>query len=243
MVAMRDLPCPMEGAPSFALVASTMDEQVTACCSCGMPVCGPAIASEGGACCSTTCLKARRKLTRELGALHNAAYASLPFDRFRTQQFFHHIDLSYPGLQLVHEKPYIFVVNEFLNSAECELLLAKALSAKTQMTQQLVGESEAAARTSTGCVLHREEVAGLRRRIARLALVDETQLQPLKVSRYESGQRFAEHCDAVDGNGAVDDENDYYADGPRAARGTRGCPHPGANRFVTVRSPGRRSTP
>ena len=34
---------------------------------------------------------------------------------------------DYPGLQLIHEKPYIFIVNNFLKKAECELLLAKVL--------------------------------------------------------------------------------------------------------------------
>ena len=59
-------------------------------------------------------------------------------------------------------------------------------------------------------------------------------MQPLKISRYERGQHFAEHCDAVDGNGSVDDETDYYCDRARAACGTRGCPHPGANRLMTI---------
>ena len=35
------------------------------------------------------------------------------------------INTDYPGLQLIHERPYIFIVNEFLNEVECNNLLAK----------------------------------------------------------------------------------------------------------------------
>ena len=77
---------------------------------------------------------------------------------------------------------------------------------------------------SVGCVARRDEVPALRRRLARLARVSEAQLQPLKISRYDRGQRFAEHCDAIDGNGLVDEQSDYYADGPRVARGARRWP-------------------
>lgn len=79
-----------------------------------------------------------------------------------------------------------------------------------------------------------EEVAGLRERFAALASVDVDTLQPLKISRYDEGQHFAQHCDAVDGAGQVDEESDYYADAARVSRGTRSCPFPGANRFITV---------
>ena len=39
---------------------------------------------------------------------------------------------------------------------------------------------------------------------------------------------------AVDGDGTVSVEEDYYADEARVTRGTRTCPFPGANRFITV---------
>lgn len=46
--------------------------------------------------------------------------------RYRAQRAFHHLDLSYPGLDLVHEEPYIFVVHDFLSSSECTQLVALA---------------------------------------------------------------------------------------------------------------------
>ena len=38
----------------------------------------------------------------------NHGLPSLPFDRYLSQQRFHHIDTAFPGLQLVNEEPYIF---------------------------------------------------------------------------------------------------------------------------------------
>jgi len=155
----------------------------------------------------------------------------LPFDGYRAQRLFHHINLSYPGLQLIHEQPYIFIVSDFLSASECSTLLAKAHAGT--LAQQLVGESEASARTSVGCVARRDEVPALRERIASLTNMPLAHLQPLKISCYPTGARFAEHCDAVDGAGPVDEAGDYYADAARVERGTRQCPHPGANRCVT----------
>ena len=59
-------------------------------------------------------------------------------------------DLDYPGLQLVRERPYVFIVSSFLSAEECDLLIRKASAA--QLSQQLVGESAASERTSVGCV-------------------------------------------------------------------------------------------
>ena len=134
---------------------------------------------------------------------------------------------------------YVFLVSDFFSAAECDALIAKAEAARVRrgadtLPRQLVGEADASQRTSVGCVATRAEVAGLRARIARLAGVGVAHLQPLKISCYATGARFAEHCDAVDGNGAVDDERDYYADAARARHGTRHVPHPGANRCCTV---------
>ena len=50
-------------------------------------------------------------------------YPNLPFDAYRARSDFHHINLEYPGLQLVNSSPHVFVVPEFLSKAECEKLI------------------------------------------------------------------------------------------------------------------------
>ena len=46
--------------------------------------------------------------------------------RYRAQRTFHHINLDYPGLTLVHEEPYVFVAHNFLNASECAQLMSLA---------------------------------------------------------------------------------------------------------------------
>lgn len=221
-----------DGVP-FQIVVVADSAVGSRCCRCGSRFTGSGVASaDGWACCSTGCLKARTRARREEVVAPNLSYPDLSFDGYREQRLFAQIDLTLPGLQLIHERPYIFLIHAFLSAAECELLLEKASS--SIMRQQLVGESEASKRTSTGCVARREELPALRKRIAAMTRVQQDQLQPLKISCYTPGQCFAEHCDAIDGNGAVDDAVDFYADRARCERGTRQCPHPGANRFMTL---------
>ena len=47
--------------------------------------------------------------------LATAAYAACPL--------FHKINLAYPKLQLIHERPYIFLVRDFLAPHECDALV------------------------------------------------------------------------------------------------------------------------
>ena len=56
----------------------------------------------------------------------NPSYANLPLDGYRRQRMFPQINTGFPGLQLIHERPFLFVVNGFLSSVECALLLQKA---------------------------------------------------------------------------------------------------------------------
>ena len=124
----------------MALAAQEQTPSPRRCYGCGeaLPITG--VVYQGSArYCGVICLKARRRLL-QADTLLNSTYACLPFDRFRRQSLFHQIDLSFPGLQLVHERPYIFIVNHFLSAAECSLLIAKASAGSMQ--QQLVGESD-----------------------------------------------------------------------------------------------------
>ena len=44
--------------------------------------------------------------------------------RYTAQSIFHHVDCKFPGIKLVHEEPYIFVVEDFLSEDECTDLIA-----------------------------------------------------------------------------------------------------------------------
>jgi len=161
---------------------------------------------------------------------------SLPFDSYRACRFFQRIDLDTPDLRLVHEKPFIFVLPNFFSADECAALRAKADGA---MRRQGFDDTEArvtGSRTSSGCTLRNEEVCGLRQRMAALTGVTEEQMQPLKVSRYERGQRFDIHTDAWRGDlrGRPADPADWWADRQRMRWGVPGARIPGVNRIATV---------
>ena len=116
--------------------------------------------------------------------LSNSRYPNLSFDAFREQRFFHQISLDYPGLQLIHERPYIFIVNSFLSAEECRILMLKSQRMLPQSSGMVGALARSGSRQSQGCILHPEEVPRFRDRIQKLTRVDESQLQPLKLSRY-----------------------------------------------------------
>lgn len=146
---------------------------------------------------------------------------------------FHRIDLSYPRLKLIHECPFIFTVPNFLSGNECDALRTKAAQSLAPQTFDNVGGGQ---RSSLGAIARNEEVPTLRAKLARLANVAESQLQPLKISRYTCGERFDVHTDAWRGDllGAPPDRGDLWADVSRGEYGVQGAPISGINRMVTI---------
>ena len=151
--------------------------------------------------------------------------ASLPFDSFRAcRRYFQRIDLETHNLRLVHKKPFIFVLPNFFSADECAALRAKADGATRRQGFDDTDAHVTGSRTSSGCTLRDEEVGGLRQRMAALVGVTEEQMQPLKVSRYERGQRFDIHTDAWRGDlrGRPADPADWWADRQRMRWGVPG---------------------
>ena len=146
---------------------------------------------------------------------------------------FHHININQPKLKLIHQRPFIFLVPNFLPSHLCKALRNKASSAlKPQGFDDIAGGS----RSSRGCTLRDDEVPALRHKIATLANVPVNQMQPIKISRYQRGQTFSIHTDAWRGNlqGLPPEDDDWFADRARIKLGVPGGPISGANRIVTV---------
>ena len=165
-------------------------------------------------------------------------YRSLPFASFRACRIFQPIDLTWPRLQLVHERPFIFLVPGFFSFAECAALRSKAASSSALLPQGFdnTDARTTGARTSAGCTLQNSEVRQLRQRIAQLTQLPEEHMQPMKVSRYRAGQRFDIHTDAWRGDlrGRRPPSGDFWGDRARAKRGVPGAAIPGVNRIVTV---------
>jgi hypothetical protein len=133
-----------------------------------------------------------------LGGQRVAEYPDLPFGRYKAQPFFHQIDTTFPGLQLIHEEPYIFIAPGFASKKECDdLILHLSLHANLQASAN--SKKQEALRTSTQVVLQSDEFPWLQKRISELCAVTLNQLQPAKLTRYAKGEYLRKHIDWVRG--------------------------------------------
>ena len=145
------------------------------------------------------------------------------FTRYAREKFFQQIDTSHKDVSLVHERPYIFVVPNLFSADECARLRAKAEGA---LAPQTFDDAVPRQRSSHGTTVRHQEVPTLRARLAALANVSLSQLQPLKVSRYREGERFDIHTDAIRGalDGTDAEEDDWWGDRARIEHGVVGAP-------------------
>ena len=172
----------------------------------------------------------------------NPHYPDLPLDKYRTNPFFQRINTDYPGLQLIHEEPFIFIVNNFLSDDECDRLIHKAmigtLNGQNSLRPQIGGG--AVVRTSNGVVCENDEVPTIRQKMCDLTTItDKQQLQHLKISRYIEGQQFSKHTDAWPTEGAPVskgwvNEDDFFGDKKRPVQGCwSALNQPDHNNFMT----------
>ncbi len=172
----------------------------------------------------------------------NPDYPDLPLDKYLANPYFQRINTEYPGLQLIHEEPFIFLVNNFLTDEECDRLVHKAmvgtLNGQSSLRPQIGGG--AVVRTSNGVVCEDEEVPTIRQKMSALTKVtDKRQLQHLKISRYMEGQEFSKHTDAWPTEGAPVSkgwvkEEDFFGDKKRPVQGCwSSMNQPDHNNFMT----------
>jgi hypothetical protein len=152
----------------------------------------------------------------------NPRYPDYSFDKYLANPYFAKINTAYPGLQLIHEEPFIFIVNDFLSSDECTRLIGKA--EQGSLRAQIGGGG--VVRTSQGVVCMHEEVPTIQSKLMDLVQVPhQGQLQYLKVSRYGAGDTFSKHTDAWPTEGAPISKGwveapDFFGD---RLRPTKGC--------------------
>ena len=121
-----------------------------------------------------------------------------PRTAYNDDVLFHSIDTGTRGLKEVSIEPYIFTVDDFLSSAECEALISKMDQSVAEEQASSEKLSALGERTSRSVVPQNAEVAGLRSRLAALVNVQLTQMQPLKITRYDAGGVFMRHTDCTE---------------------------------------------
>ena len=132
----------------------------------------------------------------------------------RHDGLFHTIDTGTRGLSEVSAEPYIFTIDDFLSEAECDALISKmadqSVVEEKPSSEKLQRRGE---RTSRSVVPQNAEVAGLRDRLATLVGVQLSQMQPLKITRYDAGGVFMRHTDCTEAlRAAADAAGDAASD-------------------------------
>jgi len=111
------------------------------------------------------------------------------------------VDLSWPGLRVMHLDPPVLVADGFFSEAECDeyAALCDATDGVHELTQSATfSASTSQARTSTTWFVSFQRVAPLLARAAALLGVDDlARFEEPQLVRYQPGQYFNWHYDAV----------------------------------------------
>ena len=111
------------------------------------------------------------------------------------------LDLSYPGLSKVCEKPPIFVCEDFLSAAECEQLIkVSGPLLQRSKTHAAAGSEATNGRTSLTCHLAKKTAPcpAILAKIQKLTSKPFGHMELPQVARYTDSQRYVEHYDGVD---------------------------------------------
>ena len=107
---------------------------------------------------------------------------------------FHRINADYPGLQVVHAEPWVFLVHDLFTDAECEDLIL-GVSSRLVPTRTSGGLRPDRRRSRSA----RCWSAALQQKIATLVNLPTRHLEGLKVTNYQQGEYFKPHHDAFRG--------------------------------------------
>lgn len=111
------------------------------------------------------------------------------------------LNLYYPGLQKVYDKPPIYIVEDFLTEEECETLkeTARPLLQRSK-THAIAGSEATKGRTSLTCHLAKKAhpCPLLLTKIQALTGKPWGHMELPQVARYTDSQRYVEHYDGVD---------------------------------------------
>jgi len=176
--------------------------------------------------------EARMRLQEAQGIrLKKQPFPNLPLDSYLQSPFFHRININYPGLQMVRERPFIFVVHDFLTKEECAALVSKAEPGLCRT--QLFDQRGTGKRTSSGVVCDSSEIPSFRKKMVELANVPYEQLQDLKISKYLEGEEFSVHTDGICPGPDDCSKEDLFGDAVQKVKGNLYM-RAKQNRFMTV---------
>jgi len=127
-------------------------------------------------------------------------YPSVPLNQYVDDGNFHHINKHYPGLQLIHKDPCIFLVPNLLSPEQCKNLIMKGGQFFKHSTTTLQGdEGESCVheetRSSWDVRIPFDEVPQTQNLFSEVLNIGVKQMEPLKLIMYQKGQFFKPHYD------------------------------------------------
>lgn len=140
-------------------------------------------------------------LSGQRSTAHGTMAAAAPAPRH------HAINLSFPKLEVVHENPPIYQVDDLLTPEECKWLIDRSAPLLERApVVKLAGDSAAAressgaveSRTSRTCFLSRDSCTELLTRVCELTNKTVDCCELVQVGNYLPGQFYRPHYDSVD---------------------------------------------
>ena len=108
-----------------------------------------------------------------------------------------HLDLRYPGIRCIHHDPPIFVIDDFFPSSLCEEYILRAETKGLLIPSQTFSRDTSTKRTSTTWFLKYADTPEFLHKANMLLGKPVTTFEEPQVVRYEMGQQFSWHYDAI----------------------------------------------
>lgn len=106
-------------------------------------------------------------------------------------------NLQYPNLRLIHADPPIFEIDNFFEDMLCDSCILRAQDLGVRVASQTFSALTATARTSNTWYLHYKSVPELLSKAQKLTGIPIHHYEEPQIVRYELGQQFSWHYDAV----------------------------------------------
>ncbi len=107
------------------------------------------------------------------------------------------VDLKYPNLKALFGDPPVITVDDFLTKDICESYIKRAQVKGVQINSQTFSSSSASTRTSTTWYMNYQDVPELIHYASKLTGVSPLHFEEPQIVRYEIGQQFSWHYDAI----------------------------------------------
>ena len=107
------------------------------------------------------------------------------------------LDRGYPQMRCVNHDPPVFEIDHFLTDEICDSLIVRAQHEGVKVNSRTFSADYNTKRTSTTWYLTYESIAELLDPLNRLTGWSINQFEEPQVVRYEIGEQFSWHCDAI----------------------------------------------